>query len=191
MSKLETLIRDPIRWGATVLGVLALGGIWIAVSQVPASATSGGEIPSPREGFLAPDFTLETLQGETVTLSALRGKAVVVNLWAAWCPPCRAEMPALQAAYEADRDRGLEILAVDMTYQDTEQDARRFAQEFGLTFPIPMDRDGTVARQYLLRALPSTFFVGPDGVIRKVVIGGPMSEATIRTNVQAMLEEIP
>ena len=191
MSKFESLVRDPIRWGATVLGVVVLGAIWIAVSQVPASATTGGAIPSPREGFLAPDFTLETLQGETVTLSDLRGKAVVVNLWASWCPPCRAEMPALQAAYEADRDRGLEILAVDMTYQDTEQDALRFIEEFGLTFTIPMDRDGTVARQYLLRALPSTFFVGPDGVITKVVIGGPMSEATIRTNVQAMLDELP
>ena len=191
MSKFESLVRDPIRWGATVLGVVVLGAIWIAVSQVPASATTGGAIPSPREGFLAPDFTLETLQGETVTLSDLRGKAVVVNLWASWCPPCRAEMPALQAAYEADRGRGLEILAVDMTYQDTEQDALRFIEEFGLTFTIPMDRDGTVARQYLLRALPSTFFVGPDGVITKVVIGGPMSEATIRTNGQAMLDELP
>ncbi|MCH8339720.1 MAG: TlpA family protein disulfide reductase [Chloroflexi bacterium] len=191
MSKFESLVRDPIRWGATVLGVVVLGAIWIAVSQVLASATTGGAIPSPREGFLAPDFTLETLQGETVTLSDLRGKAVVVNLWASWCPPCRAEMPALQAAYEADRGRGLEILAVDMTYQDTEQDALRFIEEFGLTFTIPMDRDGTVARQYLLRALPSTFFVGPDGVITKVVIGGPMSEATIRTNVQAMLDELP
>lgn len=191
MSKFESLVKDPIRWSATVLGVVVLGAIWIAVSQVPASATTGGAIPSPREGFLAPDFTLETLQGETVTLSDLRGKAVVVNLWASWCPPCRAEMPALQAAYEADRDRGLEILAVDMTYQDTEQDALRFIQEFGLTFPIALDRDGTVARQYLLRALPSTFFVGPDGVITKVVIGGPMSEATIRTNVRDMLDRLP
>ncbi|MCH7566813.1 MAG: TlpA family protein disulfide reductase [Nitrospirae bacterium] len=156
-----------------------------------AAATTGGAIPSPREGFLAPDFTLETLQGETVTLSDLRGKAVVVNLWASWCPPCRAEMPALQAAYEADRERGLEIVAVDMTYQDSEEDAQRFAKDFGLTFTIALDCDGMVARQYLLRALPSTFFVGPDGVIRKVVIGGPMSEATIRSTVSEMLEEVP
>ncbi len=191
MPKLSSLVRDPVRWGAIVLGVLILGGIWIAVSQVPASATTSGAIPSPREGFAAPDFTLDTLDGQSITLSDLRGKAVVVNLWAAWCPPCRAEMPALQAAYEMDRDRGLEILAVDMTYQDREQDVRRFVQDFGLTFTVALDRDGTVARQYLLRALPSTFFVGPDGVIRKVVIGGPMSEATIRSTVRDMLEELP
>ncbi len=191
MAKLSALIRDPIRWGAIVLGVLVLGGIWIAFSQVPVSATTSGAIPSPREGFAAPDFTLETLEGEQVTLSELRGKAVVVNLWASWCPPCRAEMPALQAAYEADRDQGLEILAVDMTYQDSEQDALSFARDFGLTFTIPLDRDGSVARQYLLRALPSTFFVGPDGVISKVVIGGPMSEATIRSTVRELLKDIP
>ena len=191
MSKLNRLIEDPIRWGAIVIGVFVLGAIWIGVSQVPASATTSGSIPSPREGFAAPDFTLETLEGETFTLSDLRGKAVVLNLWASWCPPCRAEMPALQSAYEADRDQGLEIVAVDMTYQDNEEDAQRFADDFGLTFPIPMDRDGTVARQYLMRALPSTFFVGPDGVIRKVVIGGPMSEATIRSTVSEMLAGIP
>lgn len=191
MSKLNPLVRDPIRWGAIVLGVLILGGIWIGISQVPASATTSGAIPSPRQGFAAPDFTLETLEGVPITLSDLRGKAVVVNLWASWCPPCRAEMPALQAAYEADRERGLEIVAIDMTYQDSEEDAQRFAKDFGLTFTIALDRDGTVARQYLLRALPSTFFVGPDGVIRKVVIGGPMSEATIRSTVSEMLEEVP
>jgi cytochrome c biogenesis protein CcmG, thiol:disulfide interchange protein DsbE len=191
MTRLHSLVKDPIRWGALVVGAIVLGAIWIGLSQVPASATTSGSIPSPREGFAAPDFTLDTLDGQTVTLSDLRGKAVVVNLWAAWCPPCRAEMPALQAAYEAERERGLEILAVDMTYQDSEQDARRFAEEFGLTFTIPLDRDGTVARQYLLRALPSTFFVGRDGMIRKVVIGGPMSEATIRTTVSELLEEAP
>ena len=191
MARFSALVSDPVRWGALVVGALVLGVLWIVVSQAPASATTSGNIPSPREGFAAPDFTLETLEGERITLSELRGNAVVVNLWASWCPPCRAEMPALQAAYEADRDKGLEILAVDMTYQDSESDAQRFAEDFGLSFPIPLDRDGTVARQYLMRALPSTFFVGPDGVIRKVVIGGPMSEATIRTTVSEMLEEIP
>jgi len=191
MHKLNSLAKDPIRWGAIVAGVVVLSVVWIGISQVPASATTSGSIPSPREGFAAPDFTLETLEGEQIRLSDLRGKAVVVNLWASWCPPCRAEMPALQAAYEADHERGLEILAVNMTYQDREQDARNFVDDFGLTFTVPLDRDGAVARQYLMRALPSTFFVGPDGVIRKVVIGGPMSEATIRSTVSEMLEEVP
>jgi peroxiredoxin len=176
-------------WITTTLAVLGLGLGWIWLSAVPAAATTGGEIPSPREGFAAPDFTLEILDGGEVRLSSLRGKAVVINLWASWCPPCRAEMPALQAAYEAERDRGLEIIAINTTFQDQEHDARRFVEEFGLTFPIALDRSGTVSRQYLLRALPSTFFVGRDGVIRKVIIGGPMSEATIRSTVDELLGE--
>lgn len=190
-SNVIRLISDPLRWTAISLLLLIAGAAWTWASAVPASATTGGKIPSPREGFLAPDFTLDTLGGDPVTLSDLRGRVVVINLWASWCPPCRAEMPALQAAYEADQDRGLVILAVNMTYQDSVDDAAAFLEEFGLTFPVPLDRDGTVARQYLLRALPSTYFVGPDGTIRQAIIGGPMSEATIRSEVSRLLEETP
>jgi cytochrome c biogenesis protein CcmG/thiol:disulfide interchange protein DsbE len=185
------LISDPVRWRAFSVALLIAGAAWTWASAVPASATTEGAIPSPREGFAAPNFTLDTLQGDPITLSDLRGKAVVVNLWASWCPPCRAEMPALQAAYEADKDRGLVVLAVNMTHQDSERDAAEFVEQFGLTFPVALDRDGTVARQYLLRALPSTFFVGPDGIIDQVIIGGPMSEATIRSAVRELLDEIP
>jgi peroxiredoxin len=183
----DWMIR-PERW-FPVLGVtLALGLAWIWASAVPASATTGGLIPSPREGFLAPDFTLDLLGGGEVTLSELRGKGVVINLWASWCPPCRAEMPAIQRVYEKTKGRGLEVLAVNTTYQDSEGAATEFIQELGLTFPVPLDRDGTVSQQYLLRALPSTFFVDRQGVIRKVIIGGPMSEATIQTAVEEILE---
>jgi peroxiredoxin len=170
--------------------ILGLGTGWIWISAAPAAATTSGQIPSPREGFAAPDFSLELLGGAEITLSELKGKVVVVNLWASWCPPCRAEMPALQSAYQADRHRGLEIVAINTTFQDGEIDAQQFANSLGLTFPIALDRTGTVSRQYLLRALPSTFFIGRDGVIRKVIIGGPMSEATIRSTVEELLGEV-
>jgi peroxiredoxin len=164
---------------------------WIWLSAVPASGTTGGQTPSPREGFSAPDFTLELLNGGQITLSDLRGKAVVINLWASWCPPCKAEMPAIQNVYEKNKERGLEVLAVNTTYQDSEQAAASFIEEFNLTFPIPLDRTGTVSRQYQLRALPSTYFVDRMGVIRKVIIGGPMSETTIQTTVEEILEGGP
>ncbi len=176
------------RWYGFIALALVVGVGWIWLSAVPAAASTGGLIPSPREGFLAPDFSLDLLGGGEVVLSEQKGKGVIVNLWASWCPPCRAEMPAIQRVYEANRDRGLEVLAVNLTYQDGEREAADFAAEFGLTFPIPLDRTGTVARQYQLRALPTTFFVDREGVIQKVIIGGPMSEATIQTAVEEILE---
>jgi peroxiredoxin len=189
---MNRLISDwivrPDRWFPLMGATLALGAAWIWASAVPASATTGGLIPSPREGFLAPDFTLDLLGGGEVTLSELRGKGVVINLWASWCLPCRAEMPAIQRVYEKTRGRGLEVLAVNTTFQDSEGAAAEFIQELGLTFPVPLDRDGTVSQQYQLRALPSTFFVDRRGVIRTVIIGGPMSEATIQTAVEEILE---
>jgi len=97
-------------------------------------------------------------------------------------------MPAIQRVYEKTRERGLEVLAVNTTFQDSEPAAADFIQELGLTFPVPLDRSGTVSRQYQLRALPSTFFVDREGIIRKVIIGGPMSEATIQTAVEEILE---
>jgi thiol-disulfide isomerase/thioredoxin len=126
-----------------------------------------------------------------MTLSEQTGKVVIINLWASWCPPCRAEMPALQEVYLENRERGLEVMAVNTTFQDQESTAVSFVQEFGLTFPILMDRSGDVSRQYLLRAMPSTFFVDREGVIRKVIIGGPMSEATLQTAVEELLQETP
>lgn len=191
MSRLIDVIYSPLRWGALSAALLAGAALWTLASRVPESTTTGGRIPSPREGFVAPDFTLETLGGAPIALSDLRGKAVVLNLWASWCPPCRAEMPALQAAYELDGPDGLVVLAVNTTFQDREADAAAFVEEYGLTFPIALDRDGTFSRNYQLRALPSTFFIGPDGVITQVVIGGPMSEATIRSAVADLLDRLP
>jgi peroxiredoxin len=187
-SQVDDWVARRGRWFPVMGATLALGLAWIWASAVPAAATTGGLIPSPREGFLAPDFTLELLGGGDVTLSELRGKGVVINLWASWCPPCRAEMPAIQRVYEKTRERGLEVLAVNTTFQDSEPAAADFIQELGLTFPVPLDRSGTVSRQYQLRALPSTFFVDREGIIRKVIIGGPMSEATIQTAVEEILE---
>ncbi|NJN43647.1 MAG: TlpA family protein disulfide reductase [Anaerolineae bacterium] len=121
---------------------------------------------SPR-GFAAPDFTLSTPAGEVVTLSDLQGRPVIINLWASWCGPCRAEMPALQRVHEAYQDQGLVILAVNATYQDSQSAALAFVAEHGLTFPVLLDQDGQASELYELRALPSTYFVRPDGIIEE------------------------
>jgi len=191
MIRLPWLLHDSRRWWAFTLAILLLGAGWTWLSRVPASVATVGQIPSPREGFPAPDFTLDTLGGESATLSAYRGKVVIVNLWASWCGPCRAEMPAIQKVYTANRERGLEVLAVNSTFQDSQADAQEFAQNSGLTFPILLDRDGAVSKRYLLRALPSTFFIDRKGVIRSVVFGGPMTEALVQTKIEALLQETP
>ena len=178
------------RWQILMLVSLALGFLWTVVSRVPLAVGAPlSSAPSPREGFLAPDFTLDTLDGNKVTLSELRGKIVVVNIWATWCPPCRAETPALQKSYEQYKDSDVVILGVDLTNQDAVSDVESFVQEFKLTYPILLDRDGRVGNLYQIKGLPSTFFVNREGIIRTVVVGGPMSEIFIRSKIEALLKE--
>ena len=149
-------------------------------------------VSSPRVGFLAPDFSLERLDGgDLITLSDLRGKVILVNIWASWCPPCREEMPAINRVYQEYESQGFEVLAVNTTYQDNEEDAAAFAQNLGLTFPILLDRTGEIRQLYLLRGLPSSYFIDREGIIRSVVVGGPMTETLIRTKIQELLELVP
>ena len=185
------LLRDNRRWTAVMIAVVFVGGMWIGLTASSAAQTTSGVVPSPREGFSAPDFTLETLEGEIITLSDLRGQVVIVNLWASWCPPCRAEMPAIEQIYQSYKAQGLEVLAVNTTYQDSEKAAAQFAQDFGLTFPILLDRDGTVSRRYQLQALPTTYFIDRQGVIRAVIPGGPLKESLIQSKIADLIEEAP
>lgn len=189
MERFLALLRDPTRWSAFTAVVAVLGLLWIWQSAVPVAATTGGRVPSPREGFPAPDFTLATLDGGEMSLSALRGQVVVINLWTSWCPPCREEMPAIEQVYRQSKDQGLEVLAVNSTFQDDEQAAAAFVQELGLTFPVLLDRDGAISRRYRLQALPTTFFVDRRGIIRHVVPGGPMQPAFIESKILDLLAE--
>jgi len=114
---------------------------------------------------------------------------VIVNLWASWCPPCRAEMPALQNLHASLQDQGLVVLGVNATDQDSEAAARAFVKAQGLTFPVVLDVDGEASRAYALQALPSTFIVDRRGVIREALIGGPVREATLRSLITPLLAE--
>ena len=170
------------------LMLLGLGLVWIYVSADRSGASTAGKIPAPQQGFLAPDFELKTTAGETVKLSDLRGQAVLVNLWATWCPPCRAEMESIEKVYQEYKDRGFAVLAVNMTYQDDPLAIMPFVNKQKLTFPILLDETGDMANAYQLRSLPSSYFIRPDGVINEVVIGGPMSEALLRTRIEDILK---
>lgn len=180
---------QPIYRRLSFVIVLIAGLAWTFASADPAGTSTAGAIPAPRQGFLAPDFTLQTTTEESITLSELRGQAVLVNLWATWCPPCRAEMPTIQKLYDEYKHQGFVVLGVDMTYQDNASAVQPFIQENGLTFPILLDTTGQMADQYELRSLPSSFFIDRSGVVQEVVIGGPMSEALLRTRIESILEQ--
>jgi cytochrome c biogenesis protein CcmG, thiol:disulfide interchange protein DsbE len=177
-----------IRQRIFLIAFLLLGLAWIVVSRAAPGSTTSGLVPAPQAGFLAPDFTLQTIDGRAVKLSDLRGQVVIVNFWASWCPPCKAEMPAIQHVYDAYRNQGLVVLAVNATNQDTLANAQAFLSENNLTFPVPLDVNGETTRLYKINSFPTTFFITPDGVIHEVVIGGPMTEAALRLRVEKLLE---
>lgn len=184
------MLASPTRYWAFSFLFLTLAAAWTWFSRVP-DASGEDRIPSPREGFPAPDFTLSTFDGDAVSLSSFRGRVVIVNLWASWCAPCRAEMPAIQKLYQANRDRDLVVLGVNSTIQDSLPSARKFVDEVGVTFTILLDTTGSVSRRYLLRALPSTFIIDRQGVIRSVIIGGPVSEAVLQSKIEPLLNGSP
>jgi cytochrome c biogenesis protein CcmG, thiol:disulfide interchange protein DsbE len=168
--------------------LLTTGFAWIILSADKTGTSTAGKIPAPQTGFLAPDFELKTPEGETIKLSDLRGQPVLVNLWATWCPPCRAEMQTLETVYKDYQDLGFTILAVNMTSQDDPQAVLPFVKERGITYPVLLDDKGEVARAYQMKSLPSSFFINRDGTITEVIIGGPMAEALLRTRIEELLK---
>jgi cytochrome c biogenesis protein CcmG, thiol:disulfide interchange protein DsbE len=142
---------------ATLLGLLA----WKLANGEGARATGR-----------APTFTLPRLDRPgSLSLTSLRGKAVVINFWASWCVPCRDEAPFLEAVWRKYRSRGLVVLGVDI--RDFSNDARRFARRYGMTYPLVKDT-GQVERQYGITGVPETFFVDRAGNLVGEAITGPV-----------------
>jgi peroxiredoxin len=137
-------------------------------------------------GEKAPDFTLQTLEGETVKLSDYRGKKVFLNYWATWCPPCREEMPEMQRFHEAYKDEVV-ILAVNGTGSEkSREDVRKFVEERDFTFPILMDKELEINQMYQIISIPTTYFIGTDGVIQEPRIVGPMTYKVMKDKKDAL-----
>ena len=154
--------------------------------ELPSALLAPGKDVSPKAGSLAPDFLLETLEGGEIRLSDLRGDGVIVNLWATWCGPCRREMPQFVAAYDRYQERGLEIIAVNV--QESESIIRPFVEDFGIDFPVALDRRGAVSDEYRIIGLPTTYFIDREGVVRDV-FQGPFLEQLQGRQVQGAIEE--
>ena len=141
--------------------------------------------PGPKVGETAPDFTLTSLAGQSVRLSALQGKPVLVNFWATWCPPCRAEMPDLDDVAKAHAANGLQIVTVNLR---EEPDAvSGYLTTIGVGLDSLLDRDGNVFRQYRITGLPTTVAIGRDGQVREIHIG-PLTRPAIESRVAQILQ---
>jgi cytochrome c biogenesis protein CcmG/thiol:disulfide interchange protein DsbE len=180
----------PARYKITLsLIILALGVGWIWFSRTPLSSGSVDLLHAPQAGFSPPDFSLACLTGEEFKLSDMTGKPLVINFWASWCPPCRAEMPALNQISQEYGNSGLVVAAVNATSQDSLNDVSAFVSTYQLTFPIPLDSAGSAARDYNVHSLPTTFFITAEGVVNKVIIGGPLPVSMLRIEINRLLQE--
>jgi len=137
------------------------------------SKTSTAESQGLKTGVKAPDFELKTLTGETVKLSDLKGKKVMLNFWATWCPPCKAEMPEMEQFFKEDH-KDLEILAVNI---DPQLDVKGFADQNGITFPILLDEKDEVNAKYHIISIPTTYFIDSQGIIQDKFTGAMPLEA--------------
>lgn len=150
------------------------------------SQESGGpeEPAAVRPGRQASQFNIKLFSDENFSLADQRGKAVVLNFWASWCPPCREEAPALERAWKTYQDRGVVFVGVDVW--DNEPDARSFLKEFGITYPNGQDVSGEIAIEYGLTGIPETWFINKDGrMVRRWI--GPMTDRQISAFVEEAL----
>lgn len=167
--------------------LLLLG--WILLSRVPPSLLPSTSIEAPKENFLAPDIVLESYIGADVSLSNLHGKPIILNFWASWCPPCRAEMPDFQEAWEEYQGTDLQIISVNSTQQDSLPAISSFVAAHNIEFPILLDTNGNASASYQVHSLPSTFFINRDGIITKIIIGGPIPLSLLRIQADLLLQD--
>ncbi len=180
--------RNWLRSGRASLGLLVIALLGLLLTQgcgstaqditqerYPGPPPPTKLPPAPEVGRLAPDFTLVDLDGNQVTLSDFRGKTVFINFWATWCPPCRAEMPEIEAVYQEYKDRGVVVIGVDI--QEPEGVVRQYVERGGFSWTFVLDTSGEVAVKYKVAAIPTSLFIDREGVIQAVNIGAMTKRA--------------
>lgn len=183
----QTTRNRKLLIGLAILAVIAVAGLFAAGMALSAQPGKRPTVGSP-----APDFTMPLFEGyraglpETIRLSDLRGKVVVLNFWASWCVECVKETDALEAVWREYRDRGVIVLGVD--HLDTEPAARKYLESFGVTFPNGVDIQQQVSRAYRITGVPETFFIDRQGIVRRTVIQA-LSRAELVAEIEALLAE--
>ena len=156
-------------WNVSILLFLLSIAILLGCTDPDRTSTRGlGE--APKIGYRAPNFRLNDLDGNEMSLAALKGKVVFINFWATWCIPCKAEMPSMEALYRDYKKDGLEILAISNDLQG-EPVVRPFVEELELTYTILLDSDYRVDDKYFIHSVPTSFIIGRDGIVTHELIG--------------------
>jgi len=170
LKKRYSVLVRLISFSLLMIGVIILS---CGKKETPGDKTE--EVKKTREGIsegeITPDFTLKDLKGMEVNLKEFRGKVVLLNFWATWCPPCRKEIPSMVELYKRYKDKGVEIIGVNLDKIDR-SGVEKFNSEYNINFPILLDPSGRVAALYGIVALPTTLLLDRKGKIRTRVTGG-------------------
>ena len=157
----------------TKLSIILIISITVALMM----AGCGGATTGPEVGNKAPDFNLQTIDGQSLGLSDFHGRPVMVSFWATWCGPCMDEMPYIQAVYDGHSDEELVVFTINI--RESAEAARAVVNREGLTFPVLIDSQAMVAEQYQVQFIPMTFFIDAKGVIKARKVGGFQSQEEI------------
>jgi len=157
----------------------------ILVSGLLITGCAGESNQVARVGMPAPNFQLKNLDGQSVSLSDLQGKPVLINFWATWCSPCIHEMPYLQQVYDEWADKGLMVLAINIGESSAQVEA--FMQSHDLSLPVLLDAKQAVAQKYNIQYIPSTFFIDKDGIIQEKIVGAFPSKIAIEEKLSKII----
>jgi len=172
------------KWAIAITGIIFIGFIgllvWGLLNKKPITGLSGITMVNRP----APDFTLTTFEGKTLSLADSKGRPIVLNFWASWCPPCREEASLLERTWRVYKNRGVIFMGVDV--QDRKEDALNYIREFDITYPNGPDPTGEIAIDYGVSGLPVTFFVSRKGAIVRRWVGAIEESVLVRSTEEIM-----
>jgi cytochrome c biogenesis protein CcmG, thiol:disulfide interchange protein DsbE len=183
ISKTKVLALLCFGSGLLILGITGL--LFLPKLDTPASTPRYSVVPV-KVNFNAPEITLADLKGQPISLAAYRGKVVLVNNWATWCPPCKEEMPDLEAFYEAHQSQDFELIGIEAG--DPTNEVSTFVKQYGLSFPIWLDPEGKALDAFQNQALPSSYVIDKNGTVR-LAWSGAISREMLEKYVVPLLEE--
>ena len=183
-NQIAVIEKPHSKWGFRFTAILAFG-ILIALLSLMGWGLARAQRGQVQQGF-APDFSLTTFDGQNISLKDLRGKVIVLNFWASWCQPCRAEANYLEQTWRKYKDRGVVFIGVD--YVDTEPNALAYIHEFGITYFNGPDLGTRISQSYGIKGVPETFYIAKNGELRGLKIG-PLESPELEQKIDELLSE--